>query len=1501
MSLPCLIESAPFDPAALVGVDVGNPSIPGSTTAHAGFVEMTSVGAIGFKSDQFHFASSEQPGDFDVRVRVASLKNTDLWAKAGLMLRADKNAGDRFAGVFATPSGAGCLFQARLADQGAAASQGFFPANQPFTWLRLRRTGDTIAGYAGYDGSHWTPLGNQVLALGTHAFLGLVVCSHSTNATSAEFRDLGAAVDPKIEQVPVTIEPLGPSSRRTALVISEIMYHPADSPDGKNLEFIELYNSQPYFEDISGWKLDGDVEFTFPPGTLIPGGAFLVVAGAPEDLRLAYALDNVLGPFSGKLANAGGNLRLEGAHNAVYLEVDYKDKAPWPELADGAGHSLVLVRPSYGEADPFAWSASRIKGGSPGMPEAVEIASTSGVRINECQLPDADGAGFVELFNGGTLEADLGGLRMGRSADATPFSVSDGTKLPPGGFIHFTYAQLDFALKAAGDTLYLESADRSRFIDASTFGPQAPGTSAGRWPNGAPVVLALPEPTPGAANIHPRTDILINEIHHSPLSGDNGEEFVELFNAGKSPADLSFWEFRSGVSYTFPQGTSIPSGGYLVVAHDAARLRQVYTNLDAAVVLGDFTGKLKGSGEHLTLSRPITIKTATGTNDTVLASVCEAAYSGGGRWSQWADRGGSTLELADSRANASLSSSWADSDESARGEWTTVEFTGVLDNGPTGGGFGGWPGGPGGGTITPDSLHIILLGEGECLIDNVEVVGPGNNNRIANGTFENGVTGWTFSGNHSRTSLETTEGCQSGQSLHLRASGNGDTGANKIAVKLSQALATGNTATLRARVKWLRGWPEILLRLHGNFLEAYGRLGISAAPGTPGAKNTRAVDNAGPAFGKVAHFPAVPAVDEPVVVTALIDDPDGVATVTLRYRVDPSTSLISVMMTDDGTGGDAVPGDGIFSAIIPASGSAKLVAFTIEAKDRASKPASSVFPPGAAGRECLVRFGDGSQSGAFGTYRLWVTQTNSTAWKNRAVLSNEPIESTFVYGQTRVVYNVGGRFAGSPFHQQFTDGPASAAHFVIELPKDDRVLGASAFNKLHAPGNGAFDDTTLQREQAVYWLARKSGLPWLHRRYFHFYVNGVKKQTLMEDTQVGNDDLVNEFWPEDTGGSLYKMQPWFEFPDSSSLTAQNMQMQSSSFVSFSRYTTTGNQLKLARYRWNWLVRGAEGTANDYTNVLQFINLATDTTNTAYEANIEKVVDVDQWFRAFAINHAVGNWDSIGYRNAQNTYSYKPRNARWELVIWDANIAFGNSNSDGPSNLPLFTATDPIMTRWFSQGGFKRRFLTAYYELVNGPMQSSLIAPMLDAKYAAFQEHGIAATSPEAIKTWLTSARNYILSQLAKDSGTFAISSVGGTNSLTLVGTGPLGMVSLEINGDPVALKWTGTKTWSAQYAPDTSSQELVVTALDSSDQPVSGAQIEIPLAAPGSLILLKKETEFIFIYPVYRSGAYKLESTASLQNPVWQTLATQTANVGAMQFKISTPTLSAAFYRVVEP
>ncbi|MEO1834904.1 MAG: lamin tail domain-containing protein, partial [Akkermansiaceae bacterium] len=133
-------------------------------------------------------------------------------------------------------------------------------------------------------------------------------------------------------------EKLGPSTRRTALVISEIMYHPLLRADGLAGEFVELHNSQPWAEDLSGYRLSGAVAFEFPPNTVIPGGGFLVVAKAPADAEALFGIQNVLGPYDGQLSNEGETLRLRNPSGAVLLEVPYLDKAPWPIAADGLGH-----------------------------------------------------------------------------------------------------------------------------------------------------------------------------------------------------------------------------------------------------------------------------------------------------------------------------------------------------------------------------------------------------------------------------------------------------------------------------------------------------------------------------------------------------------------------------------------------------------------------------------------------------------------------------------------------------------------------------------------------------------------------------------------------------------------------------------------------------------------------------------------------------------------------------------------------------------------------------------------------------------------------------------------------------------------------------------------------------------------------------------------------------------------------------------------------------------
>src|SRR3954469_11420661 len=69
-------------------------------------------------------------------------------------------------------------------------------------------------------------------------------------------------------------EPLGPCSRKTGLVISEILYNPRETTNNLSLEFLELYNSNPYPEDISGYHLQGLFNFIFPSDSVMAAKGF---------------------------------------------------------------------------------------------------------------------------------------------------------------------------------------------------------------------------------------------------------------------------------------------------------------------------------------------------------------------------------------------------------------------------------------------------------------------------------------------------------------------------------------------------------------------------------------------------------------------------------------------------------------------------------------------------------------------------------------------------------------------------------------------------------------------------------------------------------------------------------------------------------------------------------------------------------------------------------------------------------------------------------------------------------------------------------------------------------------------------------------------------------------------------------------------------------------------------------------------------------------------------
>jgi hypothetical protein len=1218
-------------------------------------------------------------------------------------------------------------------------------------------------------------------------------------------------------------EPLGPSSRKTPIVISEIMYKPAPRTDTNNLEYLEIYNSNPWFHDLSGYRIVADnLSYTFPPGTIISSNAFLVIAASPGSLRNIYGITNVLGPYSGSLKKSG-TIQLIDEVGAVVLTVPYSNTYPWPMGADGTGHSIVLAYPSYGEQDSRAWDISDVIGGSPGQNEGYVSSRLRNVVINEflahTDLPDVD---YVELYNHSAQPVNVSGCILTDDPATNKFIIPSGTIIPARGFIYYTETTLNFALNAAGEAIYFRNPTQTRVLDAVQFDAQENGVAMGRWPDGADQFYRLAAKTPGTNNASIRvSQVAINELMYDPISGNDDDQYVEIYNWGTNVVNLSGWTLADAVSFTFPSNTVLATDGYLVVARNAARLRTNYANLNLSNCLGDFSGKLSHNGERLALTMPDTIVSTKGgvsVTNTIHIAVDEVTYGTGGRWGQWSAGGGSSLELIDPRANHRLAANWADSDETQKSAWTNIETVAVLDNGANYG----------------DSIthaQIGLLEEGECLVDNIEVrSGTLGTNLVMNPDFEGGVDNWLFQGSLLRSSQENT-GYLSSHSLHLRCSETVWTGVNSCqAVLYTNSLAEGQTATLRFKARWLHGWPEVLLRLNGNWLEATGPMPIPPNLGTPGLPNSQRVSNAGPAVYEVAHSPAIPADNQDVVVTARWHDPDGVTNGVLNYRIDPATNYTAVIMKDDGTGGDAIAGDGIFSATIPGQSSGVIAAFYITATDSQGK--TTRFPALLADNspvpECVVMFGDDNPAGSFGVYHLWITQTNVTRWGNQPNLSNESWDGTFV-NANRVIYNMQGHFTGSPFHQIYDTPDGALCNYKWIFPDDDKFLGATSFNKLHHPGDEPLDDESLQREQMANFFLRYLGVPWLNRRDVALYVNGNRRGTLVEDMQTPDSDMVKQYFPNDPDGYLYKMQFWFEFaPEPTGHTIGFTPMGQCDLVP---HTTTGGVNKMARYRYSWEVRRTPDSANNYAAVYSLVAAGNDFGAPNYVANLENMANMENWMRVFAANHAAGNADAFGDEGGQNLYGYiGTQGTKYSLMMFDMSDVLGHGEWAGApgGNLFVVNDTDTGLAAIYNEPVFRRMYWRALQELINGPLDVAKSGPLMDAKYNAFSAFlgdGVVEDPNQYIKPWMTTARGNIAAQLAAENTTsFSVNpAVTVSNDVALVtGSAPVDAKTIWFNGVEWPVSWTSVTNWMVRVPLHSYTNQLSVVGVNIHGQPISG-------------------------------------------------------------------------------
>lgn len=199
--------------------DIGTVGLPGSSSESGGVWTLLGSGNdIWDTADGFHFRCAELTGDGFIQARLLGQTNTDLWAKAGLMIRDSLDAGSSHVFLAGT-IGNGLALQHRPSS--AALSQHDSRGTYTYpVWLRLVRTGSVIRAYTSPDGANWTQTGSDLAPTMTGTvFIGLALTSHNNAVLSeATFDNLqGSGFGSSLQTVSVGADRTAPTG--TSLIL----------------------------------------------------------------------------------------------------------------------------------------------------------------------------------------------------------------------------------------------------------------------------------------------------------------------------------------------------------------------------------------------------------------------------------------------------------------------------------------------------------------------------------------------------------------------------------------------------------------------------------------------------------------------------------------------------------------------------------------------------------------------------------------------------------------------------------------------------------------------------------------------------------------------------------------------------------------------------------------------------------------------------------------------------------------------------------------------------------------------------------------------------------------------------------------------------------------------------------------------------------------------------------------------------------------------------------
>ena len=874
---------------------------------------------------------------------------------------------------------------------------------------------------------------------------------------------------------------------------------------------------------------------------------------------------------------------------------------------------------------------------------------------------------------------------------------------------------------------------------------------------------------------------------------ENDEQWVELYNRGSEAVDLTGWQFDEGIFYDFEPGTMLGPGEYLVLAENADSFSAQYPDVP---LTGQFRGNLARAGELVALT------------DAFGNPADEVDYRDGGRWDELADGGGSSLELRDPAADNAVPESWSASDETDQGVWQTIVYRGRGTN------------------TSPDPTiyNELILGlhdDGEVLIDDIQVIEDPDGaaiQLIQNGTFDNDALGgtadkWRIIGNHGESHIVTDPDDPTNQVLKLIATGSTEHMHNHAETTLKDGadfvtISSNSTYEISFRARWLAGSDLLNSRLYFNRLARTTFLPIPTQYGTPGERNSSWEANMGPTYAGLRHSPLLPAPEQNVTVTVSAQDPQGVSAMTLHYAIDGGPMMSAAM---------ASQGNGDYTAIIPGQAAATVVQFFVEGEDGTG--GTSYFPADGPDSRALFKVDDGLASDiGVHNFRLVMT-TEDANWlhQNENVQSNGRIGATVVYGDSDVYYDVGVRLKGS----QRGRNKDIRVGFNVKFDPLDLFRGYRPTVSIDRSGSG---DQYSQKEILVkQTMNHAGGVTDLHNDIIHFLApRDVHTGSALLQLARYSDEFLDSQFVNGSDGDLFKYELVY-YPTTTTGGPEGLKRPQPDSVVGIRMRDRGEDQEA--YRWYFLIRNRRAH-DDYDSLMNVLSVMTKSGDTFLE-EVDEVLDVDQWLRAFAVQILWGVSDSyVNDSNPHNAVFYiRPSDGRMLYFPWDVDFtASAGATSSLTPNSDLRKMLD------------SPEYRHSYYGHVHDIITTSYNNDYMDAwidHYDGFLPSESFASFKNYIATRSNFALNTVNNQIPPVD--FEITTNGGADlevdatEVTLAGNAWVNVREIRLANtlQPLAVEWTDDSVWQTTLPLNAGGNAFVLEAYDFQDNLVASDTISV--------------------------------------------------------------------------